>query len=269
MTTITYLPGAGSLDGTKIIKNGVGTQTPTETDAAREQYKKQREQFLQVLLTQLENQNPLDPVDPSEFTGQLAQYSSLEQLLNLNENFESLKEAMEVNSNASAFSYIGNSALLNTNMSAAQDGKATWNYTIDGDAKEAVITIRNSNNQKVYELTSNGLSKGTYKLDFDTAEALRDIAPGEVLTLSVQAKDAAGNSIKTSTTTTVRIDGIETDNGETYLRAGDLIFSFADIEKITSTISTTLNNGGAGNDTTAETDTGDSGDEPVDTEEAA
>lgn len=233
MTTITYLSDVQGLNGLKVVKNqNEDTAAQSASDAARAQYEKQREQFMQVLLTQLENQNPLSPVDPSEFTGQLAQFSSLEQLLTLNENFDALKEAFEVNSNASAFSYIGKAAEINTNMSALQDGQATWDYTLAGDAKDVTITVRDANNQKVYELTSQGLSRGSYQLDFDAIDSAIDLAEGQVLYLNVQALDANGNTVKVNTKTTVAIDGLETDGGETYLRAGELIFSFDDITKV-------------------------------------
>lgn len=61
------------------------TSTSSSTSLADD-----KEAFLQLLLTQLENQNPLDPVDPTEYTSQLVSYSQLEQMMNLNTKLDSL-----------------------------------------------------------------------------------------------------------------------------------------------------------------------------------
>lgn len=65
-----------------------------------------KDEFLELLVAQLQNQDPLNPSDPTEFTAQLAQFSSLEQLFNVNENLSGMAEAFQANKDLERLSAV-------------------------------------------------------------------------------------------------------------------------------------------------------------------
>ena len=88
---------------TAIDSASVGT-TQASVNASKEM---DRDAFLSLLITQLQNQDPLNPTDSTEFTAQLAQFSSLEQLGNVNENLKQLQDFQASINNSQAVSLIG------------------------------------------------------------------------------------------------------------------------------------------------------------------
>lgn len=200
-----------------------------------------QQQFLQIMLTQLQNQNPLDPVDTTEFTNQLVQFSSLEQQIDTNLSLTSILNALQASSSFNAFSYIGNDVELATRQTTVDGGVADWTYALEGAADGVDISIVNQNGTTVYEEQLSGQSSGSYAFAFDTSESSIPIADGEVLTISIQARTNAGVDIDTDVVTNVTVDTVETDdNGEVLLRSGGLFFGLNDILKISdpSTVST-------------------------------
>ncbi|EJL34807.1 flagellar hook capping protein [Caulobacter sp. AP07] len=82
MTAITSAQSATTSAATTATSSSTGTLALGTTD------------FLQLLMTQLQNQNPLDPQDPTEFTNQLATYSGLEQQINMNDTLTTMSDSL-------------------------------------------------------------------------------------------------------------------------------------------------------------------------------
>lgn len=218
--------------GKKVVtfdNSSSGTGSTTSKEDAEEL----QQQFLQILITQLENQNPLDPVDTTEFTNQLVQYSSLEQQIDTNLKLTSILDSLNISSSFSAFSYIGNEVEIPSNMTAMQDGVADWSYSLKGDASKVEIKVLNQQGQLVYKAEPGSQSSGSYNFDFNQEDALIPVEDGEVLYLSVNATNAEDQLISTDVLTNVTVDSVETDsNGKIVMHAGDLYFGMNDISKI-------------------------------------
>ncbi len=233
MAIITPITGTNTT-GTKAVINGSSsTNNPTtaETDAQKKAEDLQK-QFLNILLTQLKNQNPLDPMDTKEFTGQLAQFSALEQQINTNVKLDSLLESINTNASSSAFSYIGKEADVATPMTAYQGGAADWTYTLPSDAKKVTFKVMDSAGNILSQATQNDLDAGSYGFKVDAADFSPAPAEGTVLTLKIEATDADDKAITSTITTTVLIDGVETGEDGVDMRAGGLLFGMGDITKI-------------------------------------
>src|SRR6476620_2522815 len=103
--------------------------------------------FLQLLTTQLKNQNPLDPLDTNQFTQQLVEFSGVEQQLKTNDFLSSLVQANANTTNSNAVNYIGKTA---TGVrSELVNNKAQWNFTI-ADAANVTVNIKDANGNTVY-----------------------------------------------------------------------------------------------------------------------
>lgn len=91
-----------------------------------------REAFMELLVTQLQNQDPLDPMDDRDMVAQLAQFSSLEQMSNLNESFAEFRETMEHSRFVGATSLLGRTVTGETEVGETITGEVTGIHTEEG-----------------------------------------------------------------------------------------------------------------------------------------
>ena len=219
--------------GTRAVID-TGTSTSTSTSSAASKADELKNQFLGILLTQLQNQNPLDPMDTKEFTGQLAQFSSLEQQIDTNDKLDSLLSSIGSSNTTSAFTYIGKEATIDSNMTTYQSGKADWTYDLPSDAKTVKIKVTDAAGNTLFTSTQNKMDAGSYGFEVSASDFNPAPAEGSILKLSIDAADADGKTIATKVHTTVTIDGIETTSSGVDMRAGNLLFSMKDIKKVST-----------------------------------
>lgn len=237
MATITQVstnPNLFADSGERVVTNNTASsQIDSFALTDKEEAEELQEQFLQILLTQLENQNPLDPVDTTEYTNQLVQYSSLEQQLDTNVRLGSILDTLQVTSSFSAFSYIGNEVEIATNQTSLQEGVADWNYALEGDADAVEVKIYDQNGSLVYDANLGGQSSGSYDFSFLADEGIIPVGEGAVLRIDINANTNEGVDIPTDVSTNVKVDAVETDaSGNIILRSGGLFYGVDDILKI-------------------------------------
>ncbi len=220
--------------GTQAVINKPDTGTTTGDKTAAEKADELKNQFLSILLTQLQNQNPLDPMDTKEFTGQMAQFSSLEQQINTNTKLDSLLESLTGNATTSAFTYIGKEATIESAMTTYQNGEADWEYALGADAEKVVLKVVDDKGNTIFQTTQSKMNQGSYGFEVSAADFDPPPAAGAVLTLKIDASDRDGKTVASAVRTTVMIDGIETTDKGVDMRAGGLLFSMGDITKISS-----------------------------------
>ncbi len=97
--------------------------------------------FLTLLTSQLQNQDPLDPMDSSEFTNQLVQFSAVEQQIQANQNLETLIQLQNAQSAANAVGYIGKDVEVPSSQIMLQDGEAKFAYTLADSVDIVVVTV--------------------------------------------------------------------------------------------------------------------------------
>ena len=184
-------------------------------------------EFLQILMTQLENQSPLDPVDTSQFTSQLAEYSSVEQQVDTNTKLDSLISLMGGNGNISPISYLGTTVDLNSDSAPVQNGAAQWTYTLPSDAQSATLTVTDADGNVVY--TGNAdTTAGSHTFSYaDTTD--------DGLTLNVTATDKTGAAITTTVNGRAVVDAVDSSTGTTYLQAGAAEFLPSTVMRISQT----------------------------------
>lgn len=262
ITQISTGTSLAGLSGTKVTTNS-GTTTSTNT-AATDKAKELKNQFLGILLTQMQHQNPLDPMDTKEFTGQLTQFSALEQQIDTNTKLEKMLSALNQNSLSSAFGYIGQTVDLATNTTAVQDQSANWTYALPSDAKSVAISVTDSKGKVLYSgAMQNGaggsaINAGTYTLNLKDADFSRATIDGEVLKVAITAKDSAGKAITADIHTTVKVDSVQSDSTGTYLQSGGMLFEIGDVNRIVKAPTTTTTTAST-TDTSGNTDTANTG----------
>ena len=225
--------------------------TANSTDAATADVKKQKDQFLQILLTQLKNQNPLDPQKPQDFATQLAQYSALEQQINTNTKLDSLISAANSNS-VSPISYLGTTVDYESTTAPVQNEAATWNYSTTG-AAAITIQIKDASGKVVYT-GAGDTSVGQHTL---TLNELKGVPDGTALTISVAATDAAGKAIAPTVTARALIDAVDSADGATTLEAGGYAIDSKLVKRIGSTKTAAAQSSPSATSTTAAAASGD------------
>ena len=109
--------------------------------------------FLKLLTAQLQNQDPLEPMDAAQFTQQLVQYSGVEQGIYTNKNLETLIALQQSGGMGSAVNYIGREVEAQNNQAALSGGQAQWTYTLPAVAESVQLVVRDANGKAVYSGT--------------------------------------------------------------------------------------------------------------------
>src|SRR6516164_8626069 len=105
--------------------------------------------FLTLLTTQLQNQNPLDPLDTNQFTQQLVQFAGVEQQLKTNDSLQTLVTMQQTAQATQALEFVGKTAIVSGNTTALTSSKATWELNVPTTSTMS-ISIANSAGQTVY-----------------------------------------------------------------------------------------------------------------------
>ena len=182
------------------------------------------ETFLALLTSQLKNQDPLSPVDSNQFTAQLTQMAGVEQQLLTNDLLKSLVEAQGGGGLASAANYIGKEATAAWSATKMADGEATWSYELGANAASAKLQVLDGSGNVVWSGDAPAKTTGVHDFTWDgEATTGTDGQDGQVYTLKIVAKNAAGATIDAQVLTRGRITGVEMYEGEAFLTVGNSI----------------------------------------------
>ena len=179
--------------------SGVGNTGISSTAASRQTIADNFDTFLSLLTTQLKNQNPLDPMDTTQFTQQLVQFTSVEQQLKTNEFLETLMLSSQNTAKSDAVSYIGKEVTSSGRTGELTDANAVfWAYSADANAANANVTIKDANGQVVY--SENGpLTAGPGTFRWDGIGSDGNLKQNGIYTIDIQGKDANGKDVRIST----------------------------------------------------------------------
>lgn len=149
--------------------------------------------FLKLLTTQMQNQDPLDPMDTSEYTQQLVQYSQVEQSMQQTGVLRDILSRLSAADMAQASGFIGRQAEFDTNVAGLTEAGAEWSYSLPREAASITATVKDAKGAtaatKILEPGRDG------RFVWDGTLAGGGTAPGGEYTLTLQALDASGNSV--------------------------------------------------------------------------
>ncbi|MBI3446375.1 MAG: flagellar hook assembly protein FlgD [Magnetospirillum sp.] len=154
--------------------------------------------FLNMLTTQLKHQDPLSPMDSTQFTNQLVQFSSVEQQINANSNLEKLIKLQGAQNTASAISYVGQTVEVAGSKLPLQNGSASFSYTLPSAASTCEVQIKDSSGNLVYK-TSADTTVGQHQLQWDGTDTAGKTQTDGLYTISVLASGKDGSTLATTT----------------------------------------------------------------------
>ena len=197
-----------------------------------------KDDFLRLLTVQLQHQDPLEPQDNTEMVAQLAEFSSLEQLENMNANLASSLDLdlilTQVLNNTAAAGLIGKSVLANGNAVEIEEsgGDATVNFELAGNADSITVHIYDETGTLVRTIEETAMEAGRQSLEWDGKDSSgNDVSVG-TYTFQVTATDGEGNSIGVSPLVMGSVDVVKFVNGEAVLVLDGIEVSISEIIEI-------------------------------------
>lgn len=203
-------------------------KTSTSTSAAKTADIMGKEDFLTLLVAQLQNQDPLNPDDPTEFTAQLAQFSSLEQLYNLNESMAGLTTAQANSEKLSALSLIGKEVSYNGSSFTFEGDPVAVGYQLDGIASGVTLSIQDADGRtvKTLEAADTELKSGNHFITWDGTDMDGETVADGTYKIVVSATAAkSGDSVAVAALISSEVTGVDLSNGMLTTKAGEVLFN--------------------------------------------
>jgi flagellar basal-body rod modification protein FlgD len=187
-------------------------------------------EFLQLLTTQLKNQNPLDPLDTNQFTQQLVQFSSVEQQINMNTQLTTLIGLQQTAQSAQAASFVGATVAVNGSTAQMVNSQATWNYSVSSPAT-ATITVTNASGQTVFSETGT-VQPGQQAFNWNGVGTNGQQWPDGAYTIAITATGANGQSVGVSTQVQGVVDSVDLSQNPPVLSVGGQNFTLNQILRV-------------------------------------
>jgi flagellar basal-body rod modification protein FlgD len=191
------------------------------------------DEFLQLLTTQLQNQNPLDPLDTNQFTQQLVEFAGVEQQINMNTNLQTLISMQQTSEATSALQLVGSTVTVGgqtATLSNATSSSAIWNLTAASPAT-ANLTITNSSGQTAFTGTM-ALNAGSQSFSWNGMGSNGQTWPDGTYNLTVTATGANGQTVNVSSQVQGVVSAVNTNVNPPTLTVGGQTVQISQVTSI-------------------------------------
>ncbi len=192
-----------------------------------------RDDFLNLLVTQLQYQDPLNPMDSTDFTAQLAQFSSLEQLSNMSAQLKELNQSQAAFANSQAVGYIGHTVLSKGN-DFAFDGTepVPLAFELQNAAQNVFLSVYDANGGFVTSFESGAKGSGRQTAAWDGKDSNGSGMPGGDYRFEAMAVAADGGEIGVRPLSSGRVEGVAFSDGQAVLMLGRRQVAMADVIEV-------------------------------------
>lgn len=197
--------------------------TTSITDTTKS-YSLGQDEFLTLLCTQLQNQNPLDPMDGTEFAVQLAQFTSVEQLTNLNTGLDSVRSDLVSMMNLEVIGGVGREMTYAGDQLEVTGDTAEIRFVLDDAIQQGTVTIYDEDGIKVGTADLGALEAGMQSISWDSSGV-----DAGTYTFEVSALDGDGNSVSVQTMMTGTATAVSWKNGVPYYRINGTDVPFSSV----------------------------------------
>ena len=210
------------------LNTGYGTSSVSNenTSSSSSPSELGKDEFLKLFIAQIQYQDPLNPLDSAEFTAQLAQFSSVEQLYGMNSKLGNIEETMNNQSEQrDNLGYIGKTVKADDNTMNVDNGTVqSGSYNLDGSGY-VTIDVYDSDGVIVRTFYKGWEDKGEHDLNWDGRDDSGAIAGDGSYTFEVTARDEDGFYVPSNTYISGEVTGITYQDGQPYLMIGDKIIN--------------------------------------------
>jgi flagellar basal-body rod modification protein FlgD len=226
---VTTIPPSTQSSVTAAVTNSSSTSSSAATDKST--IADNFQSFLLLLTTQLQNQNPLDPLDTNQFTQQLVQFAQVEQQLKSNSQLETLVSLQKTSQQTQALDFVGATVAVDGSSANLANGSAAWNFSVTKPAT-ATLTVTNSSGQTVYS-GSYTVQAGPQAFTWDGHGNNGTLWPDGSYKLSVTATDASGQSVGVNTEVEGVVEGVDLTQSPPVLTVGGQDYTLDKIKRVT------------------------------------
>jgi len=189
--------------------------------------------FLKLLTTQLQNQDPLSPMDSNQFTQQLVAFSGVEQQINTNDNLQSLIALSLSQQASSAVNYIGHSVVMTSGKGALENGHVDWTYNLSAPAAGTTLSVTDSTGKVVYT-ASGGTDQGNNDFAWDGTDQDGNQLPDGQYTLSVKATAGDGSAIDATVASKAVVTAVDMSGTTPQLVLGAMEIPLSEVSMVGS-----------------------------------
>jgi flagellar basal-body rod modification protein FlgD len=189
--------------------------------------------FLKILTAQIQNQDPLEPMDSTQFTEQLVQFSGVEQQIRVNSQLETLIKATNSGAGAALSGYLGQEAEIDSAGAEFTGDTIHWRYELPKDATSCTVTVTDAMGKVLYSETGE-TGAGTHDFEWN-GELLKGgtAKVGDPYWISVVAEDADKKAITPTHSLVTTITGVDMSYDEPALTTPAGVFAYSDIKRLT------------------------------------
>jgi flagellar basal-body rod modification protein FlgD len=218
----------------KILQNLVNSYKSSEKEEESSSTDMGTEQFMTLLLAQLKNQNPLDPTDTSQFTDQLAQFSQVEQLTNLNKTVENaIKSVTDSEDTTDVTKYVGMQVTGEIDTMTVKDGSVSSGYYNLEKSSEVYVLVYNEDGDLVATQKEGQTEAGSHLITWDGTNSEGKAVDDGTYTYKVFANSGSGYK-EVSSTVTGAVSAVSYQNGKGYLVVGGLLMDPSSVTTVTN-----------------------------------
>jgi len=210
---------------------GTNSSSTSNTSSSNTTIANNFQTFLTLLTTQLQNQNPLDPLDTNQFTAQLVQFAGVEQQLRQNDQLATLVSLEKSAQSTQALGYVGYTVSVDGSK-APYDGtnSAAWTLNAPNDTT-AAITITNSAGQTVFS-GNYPVTKGKANFTWDGKGNDGTQYPAGYYTINASGKDSAGNNVAIPSQVQGVVDSVDLPASPPLLSVGGQTYTTDQIKRV-------------------------------------
>ena len=220
---------------TKVVSTPVSTSSTSTTTTASKAtagIADNFQTFLTLLTTQLQNQNPLSPLDTNQFTAQLVQFAGVEQQLKSNDQLKSLIDIEKSAQATAALGFVGKTAVVDGTTAALTNSSATWKLSVPTNSN-VNISITGSNGQTVYtgNYAVNAGSNQPFTWDGKGTDGTQ--LPDGQYKLTATAVDSANNPVTVTTQIQGVVNSVDLTQSPPLLSINGQTYTVSQIKSIT------------------------------------
>ena len=199
--------------------SAVGSTVDTTSATSLSAYSLSTEDFYTLLITELQYQDPTDPVDNSEMINQLTGYSQLDALDNISESMDYLLLYQQSLNSAQAVSFIGKTVTAEDDqITVSGQSAGAINFDLESDAGEVSLSIYDADGNLVRNVDQGAMSAGEHSYEWDCLDDDGNVQPDGAYSFAISATDESGATVNSSSTVTSVVQGVSFENGLAYLQ---------------------------------------------------
>ncbi len=191
-----------------------------------------KETFLKLLVAQLEHQDPLSPMDNTQFLSQLAQFSALEGINNLGTEFKAVSSGIGELKNYTASTLVGRLVKVEGGGFEFTGEPVKLAYLLEEDASTVTVTIRDSLGKPIKKMNPQTTKRGEYEVIWDGKDQLGRTLSQGMYQIEVTAADETGNTTQAPTYIMEQIRGIKIEDNKVYVSVGGMTIPLDDVKEI-------------------------------------